>query len=123
MPLAPPPAPNAARGYATAAARRSPREAEADVFRRANGALRAARSDPVKSDPGLHVRAVADNFRLWLLVGDLLRDPANALPEPLRAQIVSVAHAVQREIGQADPDLDFLIGINENIAAGLSGTA
>ena len=39
----------------------------------------------------------------------------------LRASIVSVGFAVQREMDREDPDFDFLISINENIAAGLSG--
>jgi len=108
----------AARAYQSAAARRDPREQEADVFRRVTGGLRAA-----KQDPGLRVRAVADNMRLWLMVGDLLRDPANALPAPLRAGIVSVGHALQREMALPEPDLDFLIGVNESITAGLSGAA
>ncbi len=108
----------AARAYQSAAARRDPREQEADVFRRVTGGLRAA-----KRDPELRVRAVADNMRLWLMVGDLLRDPGNALPAPLRAGIVSVGHAVQRDMAQAEPDLDFLILVNESITAGLSGGA
>jgi flagellar biosynthesis regulator FlaF len=54
-------------------------------------------------------------------VAGLMRDPLNALPEDLRASIVSVGMAVQREMEQESPDFEFLIGINENIAAGLSG--
>jgi flagellar biosynthesis regulator FlaF len=106
----------AARAYRSQAARGGVREQEADVFRRATGGLRAA-----KADPALLGRAVADNIRLWLRVGDVLRDPANALPAGLRAGIVSVGHAVQREMGRTEPDLDFLISVNENITAGLSG--
>jgi len=36
---------------------------------------------------------------------------------------VSVGLAVQREMQRDAPDFDFLIGINEDIAAGLSGQA
>jgi flagellar biosynthesis regulator FlaF len=50
-----------------------------------------------------------------------MRDPLNALPQELRASIVSVGAAVQREMDQEKPDFDFLIAINENIAAGLRG--
>ena len=106
----------AARAYRSAAGHRSPREQEADVFRHVVGALRAA-----KDDPGRRGAAVADNCRLWLMVGDLVRDPANALPPSLRGQLVSVSQALQREMTLAEPDLDFLIAVNENIAAGLSG--
>ena len=52
-----------------------------------------------------------------------MRDPLNALPQELRASIVSVGLAVQREMDRDAPDFDFLIAINENIAAGLVGSA
>ncbi len=107
----------AARAYEAASAHRSPRQQEADVFRRATGALRAARDG---GGPVERVRAIADNRRLWLTVVDLLRDPGNALPAGLRASIVSVGLTVQREMEADMPDFDFLIGINENIAAGLA---
>jgi flagellar protein FlaF len=109
----------AARAYENSASHRSLREQEADVFRRANGALRSAREKGAIP----RIRALADNRRLWLAVLDLLRDPANALPSELRASIVSVGLAVQREMDRDQPDFDFLIAINENIAAGLSGAA
>ncbi len=63
------------------------------MFRQATGALRAARG--ARPAAG---RALADNRRLWLTVTDLMRDPANALPAELRASIVSVGRAVQREM-------------------------
>ena len=107
----------AARAYQTAAAHRSQREQEADVFRRASGALKAARD----ADAIRRIHAIADNRLLWTVVADLMRDPANALPPDLRASIVSVGIAVQREMERDRPDFDFLIAINENIAAGLSG--
>jgi flagellar biosynthesis regulator FlaF len=109
----------AARAYQAATNHRSQRDQEADVFRRASGALIAARS----ADVIRRVQAIADNRRLWITVADLMRDPGNALPQELRASIVSVGMAVQREMDQDSPDLDFLIAINENIAAGLSGQA
>jgi flagellar protein FlaF len=106
----------AARAYETAATHRNQREQEADVFRRAIGALKAARD----SGPIPRVQAIADNRRLWMTVADLMRDPLNSLPQDLRASIVSVGLAVQREMERELPDFDFLIAINENIAAGLS---
>ena len=72
-------------------------------------------------NPVVQVRALADNARLWTTVIDLMRDPENALPAELRASIVSVGMAVQREMQRDAPDFDFLIGVNEDIAAGLSG--
>ena len=107
----------AARAYRAASAHRGPREQEADVFRRVTGALRAARG----GTPIEQTKALADNTRLWMMIGDLLRDPANALPPSLRASVVSVGQAVQREMRQAKPDFAFLITVNEDITAGLSG--
>ncbi len=107
----------AARAYRAASAHRGPREQEADVFRRVTGALRAAQ----QGTPTDQVKAIADNTRLWMMVGDLLRDPENALPAALRASIVSVGKALQREMQQPSPDLAFLIAVNEDITAGLSG--
>jgi flagellar biosynthesis activator protein FlaF len=106
-----------ARAYEKAAAHRGLRDQEADVFRHAIGALKAARS----SGQLPRVKAIADNRQLWLIVNGLMRDPRNALPAALRASIVSVGLAVQREMDRETPDFDFLIDINENIAAGLSG--
>ena len=88
-----------------AATHRSQREQEADVFRHAIGALKAARD----GDALHRVRALADNRRLWMTVHDLMRDPDSGLPPELRASIVSVGLAVQREMDRDQPDFDFLI--------------
>jgi flagellar biosynthesis regulator FlaF len=96
---------------------RSQREQEADVFRHATAALKAAREGSAIQQ----VRALADNRRLWITVADLMRDPTNALPSPLRASILSVGLTVHREMDQEAPDFAFLISINETITAGLAG--
>lgn len=111
------PSQHAARAYRAASENRGPREQEADVFRHATAVLRAARD----AGPLARVRAVADNRRLWSLVGILVRDNDNQLPIALRAQLASVGLAVQRELDAPEPDFDFVMGINEHIAAGLSG--
>jgi len=108
---------HATRAYQAASEHRSLRDQEADVFRRATSALRMARD----SGPLPRARTIADNARLWMLVTSLIQDPANQLPKPLRAQIASIGAAVQRELDAPEPDFDFVIGINEHIAAGLSG--
>ncbi len=106
----------AARAYAASSRRRSLREQEADVFRYVNGGLRRGRQLG-----GVELtRALADTIRLWNSVIDLLRDPENQLPVELRASIISVGMTVRREAQSADPNIDFMISINENIAAGLS---
>ncbi len=107
----------AALAYAASSAHRSPREQEAEVFRRANAALRDARHGSARA----RIRALADNDRLWSTVMGLVRDPDNALPQTLCASIVSIGLAVQREMRRAAPDFEFLVAINENLAAGLAG--
>jgi flagellar biosynthesis regulator FlaF len=107
---------DAARAYDAAATHRSQRSQEADVFLRVTGALKSARA----AGSLQRVHAIADNRRLWITVTDLMRDPLNSLPQELRAGIVSVGMAVQREMDRDAPDFDFLIAINENIAAGLA---
>jgi flagellar biosynthesis regulator FlaF len=104
--------------YQAAATHRSPREQEADVFRRAIGALRAAQDGNALQS----VRALADNRRLWMAVNDLMRDPANNLPQELRGAILSVGLAVEREMDRDVPDLNFLISVNENFAEGLAAS-
>ena len=108
-----------ASAYAAVAELRRPREQEADVFRRANGALRGSLSRGGND----RIRAIADNRRLWITLSDLMRDPDNALPKELRAGIVSLSLAVQREMDLAQPDFTFLIHVNDSMTAGLSSGA
>jgi flagellar biosynthesis regulator FlaF len=107
---------HAARSYRAGSASRNIREREADVFRRATGALRASRD----AGPIDQIRALADNRRVWNMVGALVKDPENRLDAALRGTLVSITMAVQREMDSESPDLDFLISVNENISAGLS---
>lgn len=104
--------------YRASSARRTQKEQDAEVFRRANVTLRRA----VQGDGVTQARAIADNSVLWTSVVDLLRDPANPLPAALKGSIISVGLAVQREMTTPAPDFGFLIGINDQIAAGLAGT-
>ena len=82
---------------------------------RQSGGLRAAEGGTL-----VVTRALADNARLWHAVMDLLRDPTNRLPDAIRANLLSVGHAVQREMRGEAPDLRFLIEVNEQVAAGLA---
>ena len=107
----------ATTAYRAASARRTQKEQDAEVFRRANTALRHAAG----ADPVAQARALADNAILWTAVVDLVRDPANPLPPALKGTIISVGLAVQREIARPVPDFSFLIGINDHLAAGLTG--
>jgi flagellar protein FlaF len=107
---------HASRAYQSAATHRSQREQEADVFRHAIGALKSARN--AGSIP--RSRALADNRRLWLTVSDLMHDPESGLPTEMRASIVSVSIAVQREMDRERPNFEFLIDINQNFVEGLT---
>lgn len=106
-----------ARAYGATRAVLDPRELEADVFRRVTGGLRAATG---QEGPAL-MRAVADNRRLWLAVESALADPSNQLPPTVRAALISLGRAVQREMDGTEPDLGFLIEVNDQVAAGLAG--
>jgi flagellar biosynthesis regulator FlaF len=106
----------AERAYAAAAATRSLRAQEAEVFARVIAALRQGMS----GSQAERVRALADTSLLWASVLAQVRDPANQLPERLRGMLASVALAVQREVSTEQPNFGFLIEVNENIAAGLS---
>ncbi len=106
----------AERAYAAASATRSLRTQEAEVFARVIAALRLG----ARGSSADRVRALADTALLWSSVLDQVRDPANQLPERLRAMIASIAMAVQREVAMMQPNFDFLIEVNENIAAGLT---
>jgi len=107
---------NAASAYRKSATHRGPRDQEADVFRRVNAFLRNAES----ADPLTRAKAIADNELLWISVMDLVRDASNQLPMTLRASILSVGHAVRRECARTEPDLGFMIGLNDQIASGLT---
>ena len=106
----------ASRAYGAASVHRTVRQQEADVFRLTIARLRSAREE----GPIPRIRALADNRRLWMAVADLMRDTGNSLPPALRASIISVGLAVQREMDREEPDFDFLITINKHIADGLS---
>lgn len=107
----------AIQAYRSASRLRSQRDQEADVFRQTVAALK----DAANAGHLQRVRALADNRLLWITVTDLMRDPSNALPDPLKAAIISVGLAVQREMERESPNFGFLIAINEHMAAGLAG--
>ena len=108
---------NATRAYQARSADRNLRDQEADVFRRATAALRHAQTGSNVDQ----TRALNDNNLLWTSLVITLKDPENALPASLRGSIISIGLAVQRELSAKKPDLPFLIGINEQITAGLMG--
>jgi flagellar biosynthesis regulator FlaF len=112
---APSPPSMPAAGAAAYRRRLTAKQMEAEVFVRANRAIRAAAG----AEPLALARALADNRRLWDAVHASVMDPTNALPAPLRAQIAGVALAVLRECDQPSPDLGFVAEMNDHFAAGL----
>jgi flagellar protein FlaF len=67
-----------------------------------------------------------DNQALWIALRDDLAQPANALPPPLRAALISIALWVERqttEILGGGAGIGALAEVNNNIIAGLSGVA
>jgi flagellar biosynthesis regulator FlaF len=79
--------------------------------------MRLAATDGTDMD---RVRARADARRLFMTLRLAVMDPANQLPVPLRASIVSVCDAALREVEQEKPDFEFLAGICDDFRAGLS---
>ena len=105
------------RGYGATQRVRTLREQEADVFRRVNYGLKAA----LNGDAVDRARAVSDNRRLWFAIEAALVNPENQLPEVTRIGIMRLGRGVQREMENLEPDINFLIDINEQMIAGLSG--
>ncbi len=87
------------------------------MFRYVNAALRRARDGGTMI---ARVRALADNDLLWITVIGLASDPSNRLPPETRAGLVSIGLAVQREMQRENPDLEFLLTVNDNVASGLA---
>lgn len=108
---------NAARAYGATRTSMSPREREADVIERVIGTLKSV----LDKDGPPRARALADNRRLWLAIESTLAHPMNELPPGLRAGLISLSRTVQKELDKPEPDIAFLIEVNEQIAAGLSG--
>jgi flagellar protein FlaF len=74
---------------------------------------------------GLRV-TLRDNQALWIALRDDLAQPANALPPPLRASLISIALWVERqttEVLGGAAGVGVLAAVNNNIIAGLSGVA
>lgn len=107
------------RGYGATQRTRSLREQEADVFRRVNYGLKAA----LNGDAIERARAVSDNRRLWFAIEAVLVNPENLLPEVTRVGILRLGRGVQQEMDKQEPDIEFLININDQMIAGLSGDA
>ena len=113
------PSSQARSGYASAPVR-SARDAEYAVFATVTHALSAADADNYPQ----FARAVTDNQRLWGALAEDLMSEGNALPVPLRANLISLAEFVRKHTmavlgGKAG--VAPLIDINTSIMKGLRG--
>lgn len=117
---------HARSAYATAATPiRTERGTEYAVFAQITHRLTALDETDKIAFPKL-AAAVLDNQRLWgVLADDLLRD-SNALPVPLRAQLIGLAEFVRRhslKVLSGRASILPLIDINTSIMRGLRGPA
>lgn len=98
-----------------------PRKAEFIVFDQVTREL-TAQKEKGREDPEFR-RALDDNRRLWHALEEDLASPSNQLPDPLKAQIISVAIWVERHsklAEQGEAEIDPLIQVNESIMKGLA---
>ena len=106
---------HARRAYQMAQQALDPREQEADIVLRVTGSLKAVQGQHSIA----RARAIADNRRLWIALEASVRHPANQLPQQTKVTMLNVGRAVLREMESSEPDLSFLIEVNEQLAAGL----
>jgi len=97
------------------------RKAEFEAFDQVTRDLQANLAKD-KEDPGF-MRALDNNRRLWHALEEDLARPQNQLPDPLKAQIISVAIWVERHsklAEQGEASAEALIQVNESIMKGLA---
>ena len=107
-----------------AAARRAenPRELEYRLFAQVTRSLMtAAESD--ETDLAARIDALDWNRRLWSTLAREVSEPANGLPGPLKAQIISLSLFVSKRssaVMRRQEDFEPLIDINRMMMQGLA---
>jgi len=99
----------------------SPRQTEYRAFAEATRALIAAGQNP--GDITACADALYRNRRLWTVLATDCAQPGNALPEGLRASIISLSMFVDRHssaVIRDNAEIDVLIDINKTIMQGLA---
>ena len=110
---------NITKAYQSAVNLRSQRERDAEVFD-----IFAARLRDAENSGAIPLaKALADNLTLWQTVTTLTLDDNNPQPAAIRKSLLSLAAAVVKEMRAHQPDIQALIEINRNVAAGLRGIA
>lgn len=106
--------------YQQVQATTNPRQAEYRLFAEVTRALMEAKGGP--RDESYH-RTVHWNLRMWLAFQEDVANDDNALPDEIKAGIISLSLWVERETFKAlkgEIELDDLIDINRTIMAGLA---
>ncbi len=107
------------KAYQSAVNLRSLRERDAEVFD-----VFASRLRDAEKLGGIPLaKAIADNGTLWQTVTTITLDSNNPQPAHIRRSLLALAASVLREMQASAPNIRALIEINDNIAAGLRGTA
>ncbi|CAN5333112.1 flagellar biosynthesis regulator FlaF [soil metagenome] len=111
------------QAYKQAATRtESPREMEYRLFGQVTRALMHASTVDV-TEIATRIDALDWNRRLWSTLATDCSDPDNAMPMPLRAQIISLSIFVGRHSSAIMRDgetFDILIDLNRSIMQGLN---
>jgi flagellar protein FlaF len=112
------------QAYQQAATRaETPREMEYRLFAQVTRALiEAAKMDV--TEVSRRTDALDWNRRLWSTLGADCADPANQLPAPLRASIISLSIWVSKHttlVIRRQEEIEPLIEVNRMIMQGLSG--
>lgn len=112
-----------AGGYATALAQvGTHREAEARILSRLNANLASAMARVTQDFPAL-IRALHENDRFWTHVANDLADDGNALPDQLRASLISIAGFVighSAKVRRGAASAQALVDVNQSIIRGLT---
>ncbi len=100
----------------------TPREVEAMAFTKAALLLEDAKKYTQNIDE--FSKALRFNHLLWTIIQADLTEPDNQLPPEIKANVMSLSIFVDKQTAKAlrssvPADLDVLININRNLAAGL----
>ncbi len=103
----------------------SPREVEAMAFTKAALMLEDAKKQSGNIEE--FAKALRFNHLLWTIIQADLTEPDNQLPPEIKANVMSLSIFVDKQTTKAlrtsaPTDLDVLININRNLAAGLRQT-
>ncbi|QUD88100.1 flagellar biosynthesis regulator FlaF [Phenylobacterium montanum] len=100
----------------------APRDLEYRLFGQVTRALMDAAESP-KDDLQTRIDAIDWNRRMWSALAADCAQPANTLPPPVRAQIISLSMWVRRyssEVMRGNESFDALIEVNRIMMQGLA---